>query len=194
MRIATQTQDQLVLKDGGITDWLSLFNGIWALIIALVAVYMILDSINFSTFFSDLNNVVNFLAVIVPALILGIGMKFLLWASWATLDIQKSTSQVSLSRRTALKQNKQLFSIADLASIELTKLWQRQRSRSVLLRQIVLVFADGTKLSFGHESDASNLDNIAHSLAKFLEIPYQEVKPPLTRWGKKLPPYDKFPR
>lgn len=149
---------------------------------------MFFRSINFS--YNTLISTVGLLPVFV--MILAIGMKFILWASWATLEVNMAQGQISLHRRGVFGSKNQIFNVSDVVSVEVTKTWQRQKNLSILLHQIVFDFKDGTKTPFGHESNESSMEKVGTALAQFINVPVQNVEIPLTKWGRKLPPYNKF--
>ncbi|MDO8552248.1 MAG: hypothetical protein Q7S01_01810 [bacterium] len=197
MKIALQTQDQLVLKDGGVKDWVRVFNGFWAALITSVFIYMILSSMDFATAFTNTNQLVVIVGLLPTLLMIFVaGVYFILWACWASLAIDWTHEEIVLTKRGVFKSTEQTFKFTNIASVELTRLLQRRtrnhRNLSVLVHQVVLVSKDGIRVSFGHQSDDSTIPGIAKIIAEFLKVPLQEVTPNLTRWGRKLPPYDKL--
>jgi uncharacterized protein YacL len=194
MKIVSQTSEQLVLKDGGINDWLFLFNGLWALLISMLFVYMILRSVDFPSFFSDLDNVINLLPITLFVMIIGIALKYILSAFWTNVSINKSEGLLLLNRKGLFTNSRRSIEIGKIASIELTQLWKRQkRGTSVLVYQIILILKDGTMIPVGHQSKLIDVKNCGTAVSQFLDVPLNIVIPNLSKWGRKLPPYDKFP-
>jgi hypothetical protein len=198
MKIASQTSDEMILKDSGV--W-RLFFGVGLMILGIAFGYFM--------FLSGTNNGVPY---IVPAVPFIFGLLWTLFFPSIMVDINKSTGQIIYTRKRTIGNKVSNYMVADVARVETRKNWstttvQSQRTQSSgfsigspgasrrefeLTSQSVLVFKDGKELpldnasggtpslSTSQSSDAmtERESGIAKKVADFLGVPFQEIEPP----------------
>ena len=134
---------------------------------------------------------------------MAIGVAVILFSSSITVVANKGSGQVSYRKKRLIGAQDSAYSIADIFRIETRKQWQVQNTQApgnqggsmpqpVLVAQSVIVFKDGRELALDHQKTSSSTSAgsvvlmggqgaetaIAAQVAKFLDVPFQEIAPP----------------
>jgi hypothetical protein len=187
MKIVSQSSDELVLKEGSTSG---IVVGIVLVIVGLLA----------EVFLRQSNMVVFWVGL---ALVAG-GVAAILFSSSITVTANKAKGQVVYEKkRLAGSGQNSTFAIADIFRIETRKQWRVDNSSSsgnqgastpqaVLVAQSMIVFKDGRELELDHQKSSASTSvggavlmggqgaetAIASQVAKFLNVPFQEIMPP----------------
>lgn len=180
MKLVTQTADEIVLKD---SDWNKLIFGIVFVIVGVCILPIIIGEVAHGSF-----------VILILLLFPIIGIWMAVSASWFTVDMNKTTGQIVVSRRQLIGGGAQTYAISDAARVELRKAYQQSGRSSTLVHQSVLVLRDGTEVALDHSSGGStgvSINNmpvllgmsgkelsIGEQVATFLGVPFQEIQPP----------------
>lgn len=196
MKIVTQTKDELLLKEGSA-------SGI------IVGVAFILAGMSVGIYLRSTSKYAVLLAVGVAAL----GIVVILMSSSITVDINKTSGQISYQKKRLIGGSSNTFAIADVFRIETRKQWQLQNAgapnqgnpgnaganmpQPVLVAQSVIVFKSGQEIPLDHQKTASTMSvgsavlmsgqgaeaAIANTVATFMGVPFQEIVPPTMNMG-----------
>jgi hypothetical protein len=186
MKIISQSSDELVLKEGGTSG---IVVGI-AFVIAGPLVWYFLRQSNPSVM------------IWIGLAIALVGVAVILFSSSITVVANKTSGQVSYQKKRLTGEQNSSFAIADIFRIETRKQWQVQNTapqenqgsmpQPVLVAQSVIVFKDGREVPLDHQKNSSTTSvgstvimggqgaetAIAAQVAKFLNVPFQEIMPP----------------
>ncbi len=191
MKIASQTPDELILKDSGIFRFV--FGGGFV-VFSLVFAYMMYASGTQDT------------ALLIPVVPFLIGLLSLLLIPSTIIDFNKATGQIAYQKKRLAGSKTTPYAIADVDRLETRGQWQVQRTqnatqrgvgmgssmdeRLVLMARSVLIFKDGRELPLdmasgtATQSTGSSLAitgseaSIAKQVADFLNVPFREIEPP----------------
>jgi uncharacterized membrane protein YeiB len=186
MKIASQSQDEMVLQEGS-TQGL-IVGGVFV-IAGPLAWYFLRES----------NPVVVWIAL---ALVV-IGIVIILFASSITVTANKTSGKLSYQKKRLVGAQNYTYSLGDVFRIETRKQWRMQNAsqagnqggsqqQPVLVAQSVIVFKDGKELALDHQKTSSTTQiggavlmsgqagesAMAAQIAKFLNVPFEEVAPP----------------
>jgi hypothetical protein len=184
MKIISQSQDQLVLQEGSTSG---VIVGAVFVLAGVLGGYFLRESSPYAVWTA--------LAVV----LLGIGV--ILFASSITVTANKASGQVLYQKKSLVRGQKDLYAIAEIFRIETRKQWQtqntqpsgnQQTSMPQLVAQSVIVFKDGRELPLDHQKTSSTTTvgsvvlmggqgaetAVAAQVAKFLNVPFQEIAPP----------------
>jgi len=198
MKIAKQTQDEMILKDSG---WWRLAFGIGFMFFGILFGYFM--------FMSGTNNGVPY---IVPAIPFLIGLLWILFFPAYIVDINKTTGQIIYTKKRAIGNKVSNYAIVDVARVETRKNWstttvQTQRSAGPgfstgsygtsrrefeLVSQSVLIFKDGKEIPLDNAGGGTARMNTMRSsdtmteresstakqVADFIGVSFQEIEPP----------------
>jgi hypothetical protein len=186
MKIISQSSDELVLKEGGTSG---IAVGV-AFVIAGPLVWYFLRQSNPSVM----------IWVGLATALLGVAV--ILFSSSITVVANKTSGQVSYQKKRVTGEQNSTFAIADIFRIETRKQWRVQNTpaqgnqgsmpQPVLVAQSVIVFKDGREVPLDHQKNSSTTSvggtvvmggqgaetAIAAQVAKFLDVPFQEIMPP----------------
>ncbi|MGA3023311.1 MAG: hypothetical protein ABSF98_00940 [Bryobacteraceae bacterium] len=191
MRIISQSSDQLVLKEGSA-------SGI------VIGVALVAAGVLAGYFLRHSNSIVIWIAL---ALVVT-GVVTILFSSSITVVANKASGQVSYQKKRLVGKRDSTYVIADIFRIETRKQWRVENTpasgnqgasqpQPVLVAQSVIVFKDGRELPLDHQKTSSSTSvgsvvlmgglgaetAIAARVAKFLEVPFQEITPPNVGMG-----------
>lgn len=138
----------------------------------------------------------------IAAAMLAIGVGVAAFASSIRVNANKQTGKLSYQKKRLVGTQDSSFAIADVFRIETRKQWQMQNTTNgdgnentqqpVLVAQSVIVFKDGRELALDHQKNSSTTQigsavlmsgqgaetALAAQVAKFLNVPFQEIAPP----------------
>jgi hypothetical protein len=186
MKIVNQSADELVLKEGSTTG------------IAIGVVFVIAGALG-GYFLHHSSPIAIWIALGVVL----IGAAAILFSTSITVDANKASGQISYQKKRLIGGQNSMYAIADVLRIETRKQWRVQNSppagdqnvsipQPVLVWQSVIVFKDGRELPLDHQKTSSTTTigpavlmggqgaevAIAAQVAKFLDVPFQEIAPP----------------
>ena len=186
MKIVSQSAEELVLKEGGTTG---IVAGAVLVVAAPVVWYFMRES----------NPAVMWVALGMFVL----GAVIILMSSSITVVANKTSGQLAYEKKRLTGAQNSSYAIADIFRIETRKQWQVQNTQAaanqgrpmpqpVLVAQSVIVFKDGRELALDHQKNSSSTSvsgavimggqgaetAIAAQVAKFLNVPFQEIMPP----------------
>jgi len=186
MKIASQSQDEMVLQEGSTQGMI--VGGV--LVVAGPFAWY---------FLHEANPVVVWIAL---ALVV-IGVVVILFASSITVTANKASGKLSYQKKRLVGAQNYTYAIGDVFRIETRKQWRMEnRSQSgnqgapaqqpVLVAQSVIIFKDGKELALDHQKTSSttqiggavlmsgqaNESAMAAQVAQFLNVPFQEIAPP----------------
>lgn len=186
MKIASQSQDEMVLQEGS-TQGL-IVGGVFV-IAGPLAWFFLRES----------NPVVVWIAL---ALVV-IGVVIILFASSITVTANKTSGRLSYQKKRLVGAQNYTYNIADVFRIETRKQWRMENQsqpgnqgasaqQPVLVAQSVIVFKDGKELALDHQKTSSTTQvggavlmsgqagesAMAAQVAKFLNVPFDEIAPP----------------
>jgi len=186
MKIASQTSNELVLREGSASG---IVVGSMVVIAGILAAYFLHQSMPMSIWIG------------LGAVLLGVGV--ICFASSITVTANKSTGQLLYEKKRLIGAQNSAYSIADVMRIETRKQWrtenvpaagnqQQSTPQQVLVAQSVIVFKTGQELALDHQKNSSNMSvgsavlmsgqgaetAIANQVANFLGVPFQEIMPP----------------
>jgi hypothetical protein len=191
MKIAKQTQDEMILKDGAM--WRLAF-GVGFMLIGVIFGYFM--------FMSGTNNAVPYIVPAVPFLI---GLLWTLFFPAYVVDINKTSGQIIYTLKRTVGNKVFNYNVADVARVETRKNWSTttvqsggrggqgfSRREFELMSQSVLIFKDGKELPLDNAGggtakmttmNSSDLttereSSTAKQVADFLGVPFQEIEPP----------------
>jgi hypothetical protein len=186
MKIISQSSDQLVLKEGGASG---IAVGVAFVIAGPLAWYVLRESYP---------SVMIWIGLAIAL----IGVAVILFSSSITVVANKTSGQISYQKKRVTGEQNSTFAMADIFRIETRKQWQVQNTpaqgnqgsmpQPVLVAQSVIVFKDGHELALDHQKSSSRTSvgsmvvmggqgaetAIAAQVAKFLDVPFQEIMPP----------------
>ena len=186
MKIVSQSAEELILKEGSA-------SGIVAGAVLVIAGPLVWY------FLHESNPVVIWIAlglVVVGAIVI-------LMSSSITVVANKTSGKLSYEKKRLTGGQSSAYAIADVFRIETRKQWQIQNTQApgnqggsmpqpMLVAQSVIVFKDGRELALDHQKTSSSTSvggavimggqgaetAIAAQVAKFLNVPFQEIMPP----------------
>ena len=186
MKIISQSADELVLQEGSATG---IAIGVVFVIVGALAGYFLHHS--------------SPLVIWIALGVVLIGVAVILFSASITLDANKGSGQISYRKKRSIGGQDSTYAIADVLRIETRKQWRVQNSppagnqnvsipQPVLVWQSVIVFKDGREVPLDHQKTASTTTigpavlmggsgaevAIAAQVAKFLDVPFQEIAPP----------------
>jgi hypothetical protein len=186
MKITTPTANELELKEGSATGMI------------LGAAFMI-ASVLVALFGRHSAPIMLYIGV---AAAIG-GVVGILLASSITVRANKSTGQLSYEKRRLIGAQNATYAISDVFRIETRKQWRMQSEAApnnqgqstqqpVLVAQSVIVFNSGQELPLDHQKNSSTTQiggavlmsgqggesAMAAQVARFLNVPFQEIAPP----------------
>jgi len=138
------------------------------------------------------------------ALALGIvGLVAILFSSSITINANRATGQLRYQKKRLAGSQDTTYALADVFRIETRKQWRMQNAPNsgnqnppmqepVIVAQSVIVFKDGRELALDHQKTSSTTTigstvlmggqgaetAMAVQVAKFLNVPFQEIAPP----------------
>lgn len=195
MKIITQTENELVLKEGSASG--IAVGVVFVLAGAGLAVYRSTSSA--ATAASSSSSVMLWIA-----LALGVaGVVAIFLSSSITVGINKTGGQLSYQKRRLIGGSSATYAIADVFRIETRKQWRMQNNppnqnqggpaqQPVLVAQSVIVFKNGQEVPLDHQKTSSTMSvgsavlmsgqgaesAIANTVATFMGVPFQEIAPP----------------
>jgi Tfp pilus assembly PilM family ATPase len=132
-----------------------------------------------------------------------IGLVTILFSSSITVVANKASGQVSYQKKRLIGAKNSTYAIADIFRIETRKQWRVENAntaanqgasmpQTVLVAQSVIVFRNGSELPLDHQKTSSTTSvgsvvlmggqgaetAMAAQVAKFLNVPFQEIAPP----------------
>jgi Tfp pilus assembly PilM family ATPase len=186
MKITSQSAEELVLKEGSA-------SGI------VVGAVLVIGGPVVWYFLHQSNPVVMWIALGMVVL----GVIVILMSSSITVIANKTSGKLSYEKKRLTGGQSSTYAIADVFRIETRKQWQIQNTQApgnqggsmpqpMLVAQSVIVFKDGRELALDHQKTSSSTSvggavimggqgaetAIAAQVAKFLNVPFQEIMPP----------------
>ena len=186
MKIVNQTSDELVLQEGSASG---IVVGVAFVVAGGLAWYFLRQSNPMVLWFA-----LGFIAI---------GLGTILFSSSITVVANKAGGQLFYQKKRLVGGQNSTYAIADVFRIETRKQWQVDRAATsgnqggsipqpVLVAQSVIVFKDGRELALDHQKSSSSISTggvvlmggqgretaIAAQVAKFLNVPFQEIAPP----------------
>ena len=186
MKIVSQSADELVLKEGSTSG---IIVGSLIVVAGPLVWYFLHES----------NPVVMWIALGMVVL----GAVVILMSSSITVTANRTSGQLFYEKKRLTGGQNSTYAIADVFRIETRKQWQVQNTQApgnqggsmpqpMLVAQSVIVFKDGRELALDHQKTSSSTSvggavimggqgaetAIAAQVAKFLNVPFQEIMPP----------------
>ncbi len=186
MKIVRQSSDELALQEGSASG------------IVVGAVFVIAGALGWF-FLRQSNPMVIWFALAFAV----IGISTILFSSAITVVANKATGQLLYQKKRLVGGQDSTYAIDDIFRIETRKQWRVERApasgnqgssapQQVLVAQSVIVFKDGRELPLDHQQTSSTTSvgsvvlmggqaaetAIAVQVAKFLNVPFQEIAPP----------------
>jgi hypothetical protein len=187
MKIASQSQDELVLQEGSTQGMI--VGGVFVVAGPLVWFFL-----------RESNPMVVWIALAMVV----IGIAIILFASSITVTANRASGKLSYQKKRLVGAQNYTYSIADVFRIETRKQWRMentsqpgnqggsQQQQPVLVAQSVIVFKDGKELALDHQKTSSTTQiggavlmsgqagesAMAAQVAQFLNVPFQEIAPP----------------
>lgn len=186
MKITSQSADELILTEGGTSG---IIVGTVFVIAGPAAWYV----------FHDSGPLVKWIALGM----LVIGLAVILMSSSITVRANKTSGQLFYEKKRLTGAQNSTYPIAEVFRIETRKQWKIENTQApnnqggnmpqpVLMAQSVIVFKDGRELALDHQKNSSSTTvggatimsgqgaetAIAAQVAKFLNVPFQEIMPP----------------
>ena len=186
MKITSQSADELVLTEGSTSGM-------------IVGAVLIVAGVLAGIFLRQSNSI----AIWIGLALVVVGIVVILFSSSITLVVNKTRGQVAYSKKRLVGGQSSTYPIGDIFRIETRKQWQLQNTgqsgnqsgstpQQVLVAQSVMVFKDGRELALDHQKTSSSTSvggvtllggqgaetAIAAQVAKFLDVPFQEIMPP----------------
>ncbi len=186
MKITSQSADELVLTEGGTSG------------IIVGAAFVIAGPVGWYLF-RESSPIVIWIALGVVVL----GIAVILMSSSITVRANKTSGQLFYEKKRLTGAQNSTYPIADVFRIETRKQWRIQNTQPPgnqggnmpqpeLVAQSVIVFKDGRELALDHQKNSSKTSvggvtvmggqgaetAIAAQVAKFLNVPFQEIMPP----------------
>jgi len=186
MKITTLSADELELKEGGTTG-------------IVVGAALVIAGVFIGYRLHNANSYVVWIALALGAA----GIAAILFSSSITVNASKATGQLRYQKRRLVGAQDTTYAIADVFRIETRKQWRLQNTPSsggqdanmqqpVLVAQSVIVFKDGREVALDHQKTSSTTSigsavlmsgqgaetAMAAQVAKFLNVPFQEIAPP----------------
>jgi hypothetical protein len=190
MKIINQTNDRMVLKEGGASG------------IALGLIFVVAGAV-IGYYLRTSSPAVIWIAL--ALIVIGLGMT--LFSSSITVDASKATGQLLYQKKRLIGGSSATYAISDVLHIETRKQWRMENTgaaggrnvampQQVLVSQSVIVFKDGRELPLDHQKNSSSVSvgsvmmtgqgtevAIATQVANFLGVPFQEIAPPNSGTG-----------
>jgi Tfp pilus assembly PilM family ATPase len=186
MKITTLSADELELKEGGATG-------------VAIGVALVIGGVILEYYAHNSNSIVVWIA-----LGLGVaGIAAILFSSSITVNANKASGQLRYQKKRLVGAQNSTYAIADVFRIETRKQWRMENAPStgdqnppmqqpVLVAQSVIVFKDGREVPLDHQKTSSTTSigstvlmggqgaetAMAAQVAKFLNVPFQEIAPP----------------
>ncbi len=131
-----------------------------------------------------------------------VGVGLILFSSSITVNASKATGQLRYRKKRVVGTQDTTYAIADIFRIETRKQWRIDNTPSngqnapirnpVLVAQSVIVFKDAREIALDHQKSSSQMGigstvlmggqgaetAMAARVAKFLDVPFQEIAPP----------------
>ncbi len=186
MKIASQSADELVLKEGSASG-------------VILGVVFVIAGILIGCFLYATNTFVIWSASAIAV----IGLATILFSSSITVDADKANGQLLYQKKRLIGGSAATYAIADILRIETRKQWHMENTapsgnrgvsmpQQVLVSQSVIVFKDGQEVPLDHQKSSSSVSigpavlmsgqgaeiAIATQVANFLGVPFQEIAPP----------------
>jgi hypothetical protein len=186
MKIISQSSDQLVLKEGSASGIVA--GSVFAVAGVLVAIFL-RDSIPY--------------AIWIALALLVLGIAITLFSSSITVAANRAGGQLVYEKKRLVGGKTSTYPISDIFRIETRKQWRVDNSppsgnqsgsmpQPRLVAQSVIVFKNGNELALDHQKTSSTTTvgsvtlmggqgaetAIAGQVAKFLDVPFQEIMPP----------------
>ncbi len=139
--------------------------------------------------------------IALAVIVLGIGVT--LMSSSITVNANRASGQLRYQKKRLLGAKEATYAIADVFRIETRKQWRMENAPSsgdgnppaqqpALVAQSVIVFKDGRELALDHQKTSSTTSvgstvlmsgqgaetAMAAQVARFLNVPFQEIAPP----------------
>src|SRR5579862_5773147 len=186
MKIINQSADELVLKEGSTSG---IVVGGVLIVAGAFAGYLLRESTPYAIWIA--------LALVV------VGVAVILFSSSITVTANKTAGRLLYEKKRIVGAQNSTYAIAEIFRIETRKQWQVQNtppngnqpgsSMPQLVAQSVIVFKDGRELPLDHQKTSSTTTvgpvvlmggqgaetAIAAQVAKFLNVPFQEIAPPM---------------
>ena len=186
MKITTVSANELELKEGGTAG-------------IVVGVALVIAGVLVGYYLHNSNSFVIWIALALGAA----GIAAILFSSSITVNASKATGQLRYQKKRLVGAQDTTYAIGDIFRIETRKQWRMQNDPSsggqgqqmrqpVLVAQSVIVFKDGREVALDHQKTSSTTSigstvlmggqgaetAIAAQVAKFLNVPFQEIAPP----------------
>lgn len=187
MKINQVSADEMELTEGGTAG---MMVGIVA-VIAGVGVGIFLRDTSAYTIWIALGAVV-------------VGIVLILMSSSITVNANRTTGQLKYQKKRLIGTKNASYAIADVFRVETRKQWQMQNQpqqgnqqgppvqQPVLVAQSVIVFKNGSELALDHQKSSAQIGAggmvlmsgqgaetaMAAQVAKFLNVPFEEIMPP----------------
>jgi len=186
MKITTVSASELELKEGGTAG-------------IVVGVALVIAGVLVGYYLHNSNSFVIWIALALGAA----GIAAILFSSSITVNASKATGQLRYQKKRLVGAQDTTYAIGDIFRIETRKQWRMQNDPSsggqgqqmqqpVLVAQSVIVFKDGREVALDHQKTSSTTSigstvlmggqgaetAIAAQVAKFLNVPFQEIAPP----------------
>jgi hypothetical protein len=194
MKIISQTDNELVLKEGSATG---VTVGVAFALAGLgLAMYRSTSAASAAASSSSI-------LIWIAFGLVAIGIAVILLSSSITVGINKTGGQVSYQKKRLIGGSSATYAIADVFRIETRKAWQMQNNppnqnqgrptqQPVLVAQSVIVFKNGQEVPLDHQKTSSTMSAggavlmsgqgtesaIANKVATFMGVPFQEIAQP----------------
>jgi hypothetical protein len=159
MKIASQTADEMVVKDSGI------FNAVFSVGMMFFGVGGIC--------MMALGGASPFI-ILIPIIMFLLGLLWFLTGPSTIVDIKKPTGQIIYQKKKKIGGTIATYSITDATRIEM-----RSRATPKLISQSFLILHDGKELSLNLANETTAKDqyqaDTGKRIADFLGVPFQEV-------------------
>jgi hypothetical protein len=187
MKIIKQTEEELFLKDGGISG---IIGGIIFICFGFYLGYTL--KIFSSSQYSN---------IWFPLILILVGLILLFTSSSINIAIEKQSGKIIYNIKRLIGSKSQESDIANVVRVELRKEWKITTNSSskqglsipqrVLMSQSIIIFKDGSELAIDHKKKSSESivggvsvlggqgreKLIANKIAEFLGVPFQEITP-----------------
>jgi len=187
MKITSQSTSELVLQEGSASG------------IAMGVVFAIAGAVGGFLLRSRTP-----LALWIGLAVVLLGVALICFSSTITVSANKATGQLLYEKKRLVGAQSTTYAIGDVLRIETRKQWREENTppsgnrevstpQQVLVAQSVIVFKSGQELPLDHQKTSSSMSigsavlmsgqgaevAIANRVAAFLEVPFQEIAPPM---------------
>ena len=137
-----------------------------------------------------------------------VGIALILFSSAITVNANKKSGQLLYQKKRLIGGNSTTYAISDILEIQTRKQWRMENTggsgnqqastpQQVLVAQSVIVFKDGREVPLDHQKTSSTTSigsavlmsgqgkesAMAAQVASFLNVPFQDIAPPMGMGG-----------